>query len=266
MSLINNIKILREHLLTFDEPIKAYNMLKELNIPELKPELDKTYGMIRHIYEPEIYDKIYGKHGEFIIYDAEQIEPEAFASRAEKLYDRYRWLLEGLVEDKAESYLDLACYLGSLVITASSRGIKSSGVDLTKDAIDIAKKRAEKLGVKADFYLDNIEKFDKVHADVVSAFEVLEHVVDPEAFIKNISSLANKWVYITTPNGSFDYGLGNLGIWEWDGNEMHTRGHVRAFRKASLFKLLDKCGCDIAFLDVIPEQNLLYAKFRRKNI
>jgi hypothetical protein len=266
MSLINNIKIIREHLLTFDEPIKAYNMLKELNIPELKPELDKTYGMIRHIYDPVIYDKVYGKDGEFNVYDVDLIEPDRFTLCAETRYDRYKWVLEGLVEDKAESFLDLACYVGSLVNTASYKGIKSYGVDLTKDAIKIATERATKNNLDSTFFVDNIETFYKVKADVVSAFEVLEHVVDPEAFIKHISSLANKWVYITTPDGSFDYGLGNLGVWEWDGNEAHVRGHVRAFRKDSLFKLLDKCGCEIAFLDAMPNEHLLYAKFRRKDL
>lgn len=265
MSLINDVKIIREHLLTFDEPIKCYNMLKQLNIPELKEELDKTYGMIRHIYEPDIYDKIYGKHGEFSIYDVEQIEPESLTLCAETRYDRYRWVLEDMVKEKVESFLDLACYVGSLVNTASSKGIKSYGVDLTKDAINIATDRAQKFGVDSTFYVDNIETFNKVRADVVSAFEVLEHVVDPEAFIKHVSSLANKWVYISTPNGSYDLGLGNLGVWEWDGNELHTRGHVRAFRKDSLFKLLDKCGCEIAFLDAMPNEHLLYAKFRRKD-
>jgi len=263
MSLINNVKIVRKYLLTFDEPIKAYNLLKELNLPELKEELDKTYGMIRQIYEPNIYNKVYGRDGEFKIYDVERIEPERFTLCAETRYGRYEWILKEMLEEKVKSFLDLACYSGILVTTASSKGIKSYGVDLTKDAVDVATARAKKFNLDSVFYLDNIETFNKVHADVVSAFEVLEHVVNPEAFIKHVCSLANKWVYISTPNGSYDVGLGNLGTWEWDGVEEHTRGHVRAFRKESLFRLLNKCGCEIAFLDATPE-NLLYAKFRRK--
>lgn len=259
-----DIKVIRKELLIKDEPIKAYNMLKELNVPELEEELNNIYGMIRHIYEPEIYNSVYGMDGEFSIYDAELIEPEEVCTHAELRYPRYRWLLEGLVEDKAKSYIDLACYLGSLVITASSRSIKSYGVDLTKDAIDIARRRASKFGVGAEFYLDNVETFDKVKADVVSAFEVLEHVTDPEKFIKHISSLANKAVYISTPNGSYGNGEGNLGHWEWDGNENHTRGHVRVFTKDSLFRLLNKCNCEVYYLDSTDDGHLV-AKFRRKD-
>lgn len=265
MSLIESAKIIRKELLVKDEPVKALNLLRELNIPELKEYEDRTYGLIRHLYEPDIYNKVYGSSGEFKVHDAEHIEPEKYCTRAGSLYPRYGWVIEDIKKDKPATYMDLACYLGSLVITAASLGVESYGVDLTKDAIDIAESRARNAGVseKTTFYLDNIETFNRVKVDMLSAFEVLEHVTDPEKFIEHLCELSSGWIYITTPNGSIDGGTGNLGHWDWDGNEVHTRGHVRAFTRSSLFKLLDRCNCEIAYLDVVGL--LIWAKFRKKN-
>jgi hypothetical protein len=260
--LINSLKIIREELLVKDEPIKAYNLLKLFNKPELKPELDRTYGLIRHIMEPAIYKKYYGMHGEDQIPDCELIEPREFITNAGARYERYKWIVDEFEMNRPKSYLDLACYIGSLVTTAASKGIKAYGVDMTKRAIEVARERAKFANLECEFFCDDVTKFNGVRADMVSAFEVLEHVPDPKEFIEHLCSLSNGWVYITTPNGSYGDGEGNLGHWDWDGEELHVRGHVRVFTKASLFKLLSDCGCEIDFLDAMQD-NLLWAKFKK---
>lgn len=263
MNLTEAVKIIRKELLIKDEPLKAYRLLKELDIPELKKELDNSYGLVRHIFEPNIYQKNYGMLGEDQIPDCEKIEPRSIIKDASSRYDRYAWIVAEFKSEKPQTYLDLACYVGSLVTTASSLGIKATGVDMTKRAIEVARERALSEKLDCTFICDDALTFKSEPFDMVSAFEVIEHVPDPVNFIQHISNLSKGWVYITTPCGAYGDGEPNMGRWEWDGVELHVRGHVRVFTKASLFKLIDECGCDIGFLESMRD-GLLWCKFRRK--
>jgi 2-polyprenyl-3-methyl-5-hydroxy-6-metoxy-1,4-benzoquinol methylase len=220
--------------------------------------------MLGNVLVEGLYEKIYGDDP---VPDAEKIEPESVALDAERQYARYAWAVQEAKDLEAETYIDLACYLGSLPLTIANKvpSIKKAyGVDMTKQSINIARSRAEKFNLedKTEFFVDNVEGFNKVKADLVTAFEVIEHVKDPVKFVKNLADIANKWVLISTPNGCYDDGRGNMGHWEWDGNEMHTRGHVRAFRKGNLKKLIEDCGCVIDIIEERPN-NVLWVKFRK---
>lgn len=257
MDKLTSLQILRRELLIKDEPIKALNLYKLFEIDD--PNL---YGLVRHIYDPETYRKYYGMQGEDQIPDCEVIEPRDLIDHAELKYDRYKWVVSEFENEKPKSYLDLACYVGSLVTTAASRGIEAYGVDMTKRAVEVARERAASKNLKCEFFCDDATTFDKVKVDMVSAFEVIEHVPDPKQFVNHLCDLSNGWVYITTPNGSYDNGRGNLGHWDWDGKELHIRGHVRVFTKESMFKLMEECGCEIGFLEVMPD-TLIWCKFRK---
>lgn len=262
MNLVEAIKILRKELLIRDEPIKALELLRLFNLPELAEEEKKSYASVRHIYDEEFYQKIYGMNGEDEVADCENIEPRVLITNAERRYPRYAWVVAEMDEIKPKSYMDLACYVGSLVTTAASKGIKAYGVDMTQRVIDVARDRALSKGLKCEFFVDDVTKFNKAKAEMVSAFEVIEHVADPKQFIEHLLSLSKGWVYITTPNGSFGDGAGNLGHWEWDGVDEHVRGHVRVFTKESMFRLLDECKCEIGFLEAMSD-GLVWAKFRK---
>lgn len=259
--LIEAVKLIRRDLLLNDEPLKAYYLLKELDIPELKPELDRTYALVRPVFEPNFYRGIYDVPAE----DCESIEPEEFILNAGGRYARYKWIVDELIANKPKKYMDLACYVGSLVTTAAGMGIESYGVDITPKVIEVAKRRAVSAGVDdtAKFYNANILTFPhNKKFDMVSALEVLEHLPDPKKFIEHLIEICTGWCYVTTPNGPF----GSPPIqWDWDGVEEHVCGHVRVFTKATLFELLEKCGCEVAYINGETD-GLLWAKFRRKEV
>lgn len=263
MQLTNAVKIIRKELLLRDEPLKAYKLLEVLNIPELEEEKKKSYALVRHAYEPEFYELLYGAHGEDSVPDAELIEPRHMIRDARGKYPRYEWILDEFEIVKPRSYLDLACYIGSLVTSASARGIKAYGVDMTQRTIEIAKERNDSEGLDATFYRDDITKFDKVKADMVSAFEVLEHVADPVEFIKHLADISYKYVYITTPNLCYGDGDGNQGHWDWDGVDAHMRGHLRAFSKGSMEKLMKDAGVEVVEL-IEQKDGLVWCKFKGK--
>lgn len=261
LKLSEALRILRRELVTKDEPLKAYKLLKHFDLPELKEELHKSYMMVRHYYDPEEYRKAYQ---DVKCDDCELIETEDVALNAQIRYWRYDWILKEVVKEKAESLLDLGCYVGSVVLTAASRGLRGCGVDFTPKVIEVAKKRAKKFGLedKTSFYVDDVTKFRTEAADIVMSFEVLEHVVDPGAYLRHMASLAHKWAYVSTPNGPFGNGEGNKAQgWEWDGKGV--RGHLRVFTKQSLNNLMKAEGLEIG--EIFPgNDGLLHAKFRRK--
>lgn len=231
MQITKAIKIIRKELLIKDEPVKAYNLVKAVNLPELEKELKYSYGLVRHVFEPEEYKKSYEN------LDLGNFDPEQYCMKAELIYARYGWILRKMEEEKATSLLDLGCYVGSLVLTAASRGYTATGVDMTKKAIEVANDRKNKFDIKkASFYCEDATEFNTVKADAVFASEIIEHVPDPERYVRHLASLSTGWVYVTTPNGPFMDGEGNRHHWEWDGGG--TRGHVRVFTPATIKKLL----------------------------
>lgn len=260
MDIKSHLRTIRKELVIKDEPLKAWKLLELFKEVEgLDEERKNTYGMIRHMYSEEEFIKAV----DIPVDDCEAIEPKHFTTHAGERYARYQWVLDDLVKNKVKTYLDLGCYVGSLVTTAASKGIKSYGVDLTSKAIEKARQRAKEAGLDklCTFYLANVEKFDKVKADAVSSLEVLEHTVDPEKYIKHLLSLSNGWCYISTPDGPYGNGEGNLtmpGGWEWDGKGV--RGHVRVFVKETLSEILDKCHCEYEFVDL--QNQLLNVRFK----
>jgi len=263
--LVDAIKAIRKELIIKDEPLKAHNLLNNIDRvyqKELKEEIKKTSGMVRHFFSPEEYKKAY----DIPVDDAKYIESENIALKADERYDRYRWILEELDKEKAESFLDLGCYVGSVVLTAASRGFQSYGVDITGGAIKVANERVKKFKLedKAKFYLGDVRLFDKHEADIVMSFEVLEHIPAVDKYIRHMAKLAKKWAYVSTPDGPYGNGEGNIqGGWEWRG-EKDYRGHLRVFTETTLRDLIESCDCEIALLEG-RDDGLVHCKFKGKN-
>ncbi len=258
MELSKAIKIIRQELVIKDEPLKAYKLLQLFpDVTDLDEERTNTLGMVRHCFDEEEYRKAYQ---DVPCEDCELIEPEAVIDNPASKFHRYGWLASELQKYKPKTYLDLGCYVGSLVIYASKLGIKASGIDYTPKVIEVARRRAIKNDVTPDFYIADIRKFDKVKADFVSCFEVLEHIPEVEKFVENLAGMANEWVYLSTPDGPFGNGEGNIkGGWEWNGKGV--RGHIRVFTQETLQGLLKGFEINELFTD---EGGLLCCKFRRQ--
>ena len=260
MTLEEAIRIIRKELIIKDEPLKAYNMLKRFSDEHdiTLPELERTRKMIIHYFDPKEYDFTYNENMDKD--NLEVIEPPHYASHADERYWRYGWVLDNLEKDGANSYMDMGCYVGSVVTTAGFRGIRGIGVDFTKIAIKHARERAKNLGLtNVKFYQGDVTKFDKEKADCVSSMEVLEHVVDPKAYLKHLADLANKWVYVSTPNGPYGNGKGNLPNWDWRG-ESDRRGHLVVFTQSTLTEMLEDLGMEID--ELIIKDGLLNVKYK----
>ncbi|PCH92407.1 MAG: hypothetical protein COB85_08175 [Bacteroidetes bacterium] len=112
---------------------------------------------------------------------------------------RYNELL-----DKFEKYkhtgkiLDVGCGIGYFLEQAKKRGWDVYGTEFTSDAVSIC----EGKGIKMTKGALNIENYQLEDFDVVTSFEVIEHLTNPIEEMDKFSHLLRKGglLYVTTPN------------------------------------------------------------------
>lgn len=94
-----------------------------------------------------------------------------------------------LVDSSAHTLVDYGSMNGKFFAMAQKRGLLANGYDIETDVT-----------------------ITSIGADVVTCFEVLEHVVDPVSAIKNLAQLYKKQLIISVPNEPW-FSLWRLG-WE----------------------------------------------------
>jgi 2-polyprenyl-3-methyl-5-hydroxy-6-metoxy-1,4-benzoquinol methylase len=113
-----------------------------------------------------------------------------------ELIPRFGWAFDKIEELGAKTLLDLGCLDGSFALSiAHHLGLQVTGVDLTKDGVDLASDRAHRYGLDGvfvqGFVEDWLERFIKEGKkfDVVTFFEIIEHVEDPQRCLKLIDQV-----------------------------------------------------------------------------
>ena len=119
---------------------------------------------------------------------------------------------------------------GYVSLPLAAAGHIVDGIDLNPRAVEEANKRAAEYGV-ADRARYRVGALDDVEGkyDVALAFEIIEHLVDPAAFLDQLDERARK-VAITTPYLAWDGGR------RTDWNVVEPKEHIR------IFDLLDMEG------------------------
>lgn len=143
--------------------------------------------------------------------------------------------------------LDVGCYDGTIAKQIEASGNEVVGIDIAKKAVEMANKKginAFVCNVEEDNLPSKIGKFD-----VVVAGELIEHIFDPDSFLKKLSSVlkSDGSLILTTPNLS---GLGSrLSLlrgelpWMIENDILPGKsGHIRYFTPTELKKLLDRQG------------------------
>ena len=93
-------------------------------------------------------------------------------------------------DGEGQPVLDVGCGVGQVVASLSSRGVDAHAVDVSHPNIE----RAQQHSKKCEIYDGKILPFDDRFFGVVGAFNVLEHVEEPEDFLKEL-------VRVTQPGG-----------------------------------------------------------------
>src|SRR6266446_9256902 len=113
----------------------------------------------------------------------------------------YRFLLRSIQNITVESVLDVGCGTADnlMFIKTIFPSIKVFGMDITDVPLKIAQNRIP--GGK--FWTDDIQNPKRTAGlfDLVTCFEVIEHLEDDRNALKNISRITNKYLLLSTPGG-----------------------------------------------------------------
>lgn len=139
------------------------------------------------------------------------------------------------------SFLDVGCNLGFATEAGRSLGYQALGVDVDVDAIE----RAAVLFPQAQFRCVPIDVLaaEGNKFDVIYCSEVIEHLVDPLQFLKDIRSVMkdDSILFLTTPdNGHYSLPKDIEKLVKW--NSFRPPEHLIYFNKTSLKRIFRDAG------------------------
>lgn len=166
--------------------------------------------------------------------------------------------LENEAEHISKNYnqgklLDVGCFKGHFCNFMWQKGWKTTGVDISKEAIDFGKK---KFGLNLNLLCGEIDnlKLDKESFDIATMWGVIEHFPNPQTQIKQIYPLLKKGgvLIIKTQNQKslltliaiVLYKL-SFGIFNSHLDFFYSREHLCRFSPKSLNRLLESEGFSI---------------------
>ncbi len=136
-------------------------------------------------------------------------------------------------------FLDVGCSSGAVVWIARNMGLQAEGVEPTEKPVA----KAREMGLNVHQGLLHEVAFPEDSFDVITLFEVIEHLDDP-------ANLLRECRRILRPGGLLVVGTGNTRSWTrrirgntWDFFDMHQHGgHISFFSYRSIAVLAEATG------------------------
>ena len=155
-----------------------------------------------------------------------------------RIIDRLHWFDRLGIKGRL---LDVGCHYGEFLHHALQHGWEAHGVDLSAYAVEIA---SQLTGAQVfNQELREIEKTGQKY-DLVTLWEVIEHVTDPDIFIEDCARILTPGgqIALSTPNQRNHNALFKGRNWKgyFSGQE-----HLHFFNPAPLRKLLENHGIEV---------------------
>jgi SAM-dependent methyltransferase len=139
-------------------------------------------------------------------------------------------VVDFVAEHAGRSVLDLGCGIGGYSRALARRGFTMTALDVVPEYVE----RARSIGVDADLYDGERVPLEDGSVDTVILLEVLEHLEDPAALLREARRVARQNVLVTTPNCTQDFGEVPVEF-----SHMLDVDHRQFFTESSLRGLLD---------------------------
>ena len=151
------------------------------------------------------------------------------------------------------SLLDVGCGTGNFLLAAKKKGYVVRGVDFDPDAVSVAKNIFGLDQVSTDSLKDIMR--GGATFDIITFFEVLEHMDDPNAFIEEVKKLL-------CPGGFIGLSVPYRGSWNvFKAGDKPPR-HLTRWDKTSMKNFLERNGFVAVKIKLIPVQfDFLITKF-----
>ncbi len=154
--------------------------------------------------------------------------------------------------------LELGCGTGEFLAELQKRGCQVWGVDFDKNAIKVAKKYFDLKNVFALSFDDFFQRRDLPQFDVITFFEVIEHLDNPLEFIQNVKKILKPDGKIILSTPCRDRFLVGLAHWDFPSH------HLTRWNKTAISNLFQKINFSISQIDYVGEFRTLVAAFNEK--
>ncbi len=181
-------------------------------------------------YKPQDYYSNARHYGQ-IVYDKNRLEI------IKKIAKKNLKIISKFISSSEKTLLDIGAHTGTFVAEAAKAGFGAQGIDLNQTSVA----RAKKMGIPIEH--SSIENFksDKLF-DIVTIFNVIEHLADPMAALKKIKDLLSVGGYFIVSTPDVDsYFAKKYGIY-WRHVDLE---HLFYFSKSSFSKILENLGFEI---------------------
>lgn len=154
---------------------------------------------------------------------------------------RLRTLLRYVPDSRNKRLLEIGSAYGFFLSVAQEHFKSVEGIDISSDAV---KYSVEELGLRATTgdFLD----YPLNHPlDVVCMWDTIEHVQHPHLYVERASAHMNKGGVIAITTGDIASTVAQLRGAKW--RQIHPPTHLHYFSKATLTRLLDRCGFTVCY-------------------
>lgn len=179
-------------------------------------------------------------------------DPLSLLCNADSVYWAVREVLQKFFTNRKNiSILEIGSGLGYLTYSLNKAGYKTTGLDISNDAVSSAKQQYGNFYESGNLF--DIVEDRKYRYDCVVMTEIIEHLEDPKSFIKTALSLLKDGgkLIVTTPNKS---AAPKGTIWQGDIPPVH----LWFLAEESISKLADDLGRKCEFVDFTKYTKKLY--------
>lgn len=234
--------------------VKSYYKLGELIVGQCKDCHFKF--VINDIKEDALQDMYSSQDAVNYFLVRENRHLKKFNKRLSEIMWLYKNEVEGL------TLLDIGCGGGEFCYLASQNNIRTTGIDISKSAIQLSQQRWGKFAEFINIELEDYIKISKRKFDIITLWDVIEHCKDPHKIISGCLSLVKKggYICIDTPNGESLYDrishivyLINREAGAKLLKQRYSIAHLQIWTQNTLSRLLKHYGIEVVIMKKIRE-------------
>jgi 2-polyprenyl-3-methyl-5-hydroxy-6-metoxy-1,4-benzoquinol methylase len=182
--------------------------------------------------------------------------------KSKSYYQNQRREIYGMIPETAQKVLEIGCAAGGFRLNFPKE-IEYWGVEPVSEAAEQA--RQKNIKVLCGTYDDVCGQLPTAYFDVVVCNDVIEHVVDPEAFLVSLKDkLAPNGVLVgSIPNVRFWGNLINLLVrrdWKYEESGVLDKTHFRFFTAKSFRRLMHDTGYELERMAGIESKRMKVLK------